>query len=96
MYNLVIKPRAIQMAKEAYDWHEEQQAGLGDLFLKELDGCFGRAEKFPLVYAKIRKNFRQVIFSNFPYVVVFEILKNDVVVYAVFHTSRSPRKKFKK
>jgi toxin ParE1/3/4 len=96
MYNLVIKPRAIEMAKEAYNWYEEQQVGLGELFLKELDGSFGRAEQFPRVYAKIRKNFRQVLLTTFPYVVVFEIFKNDVVVYAVFHTSRNPRKKFKK
>ena len=96
MYNLVIKPRAIQMAKEAYDWYEEQQAGLGDLFLKELDGSFGRAEKLPLAYAKIKKNFRQILLTNFPYVIVFELFKNDVVVYTVFHTSKNPRKKFKK
>lgn len=96
MYNLIIKPRAIEMAKEAYDWYEEQQIGLGDLFLKELDGCFGRAEKLPLAYARVRKDFRQVLLTTFPYVVVFEILKSDVVVYAVFHTSRNPRKKFKK
>ncbi|SHN24413.1 type II toxin-antitoxin system RelE/ParE family toxin [Mucilaginibacter sp. OK098] len=96
MYNLVIKPHALEMAKEAYDWYEEQQEGLGDLFLKELDGCFSRAEKLPLAYAWIRKDFRQVLLTTFPYVVIFEILKSDVVVYAVFHTSRSPRKKFKK
>ncbi|MGZ3874174.1 MAG: type II toxin-antitoxin system RelE/ParE family toxin [Mucilaginibacter sp.] len=96
MYNLIIKRRAIEMAQEAYDWYEEQQEGLGGLFLQELDNCFSKAEKFPLGYARIRKNFRQIILANFPYVIVFEVLKDDVVVYAVFHTSRNPRKKFKK
>ncbi len=84
------------MAKEAYDWYEEQQEGLGDQFLKALDGSFGRAEKSPFAYAIIRKSFRQVLLTTFPYAVVFEVLKNDVVVYAVFHTSRNPRMKFKK
>jgi hypothetical protein len=61
MYQLVIKPRAIEMAKEAYKWYEEQQPGLGDLFLIELDSCYDKLEAFPLVYAKIKKNFRQII-----------------------------------
>jgi hypothetical protein len=96
MYQLVIKPRAIEMAKEAYDWYEEHQEGLGDSFLLELERCYDKIESLPALYAKINKNFRQIILRTFPYVVVFEILKNDVVVYAVFHTSRNPRKKFKK
>jgi len=96
MYTLTIKPRAIEMAKEAYEWYEKQQTGLGDLFLIELESCYDKLETWPESYAKIKKNFRQIILRTFPYVVIFEIFKVDVVVYAVFHTSRSTRKKFKK
>jgi hypothetical protein len=32
MPQLIVKPRAIKMAQEAYDWYEEQQQGLGELF----------------------------------------------------------------
>jgi len=35
MYTTQIKPVAIQMAKDAYDWYEEQKVGLGNLFLAE-------------------------------------------------------------
>jgi toxin ParE1/3/4 len=96
MYALVLKPRAIEMAKEAYEWYEEQQTGLGDLFLRELERCYDKLESGPALYNKIKKNFRQIILKTFPYVVVFEIDNNDVVIYAVFHTSRNSRKKFKK
>ena len=96
MYQLIIKPRAIEMAMDVYDWYEEQQLGLGELFLTELDACYDKLETWPAVYAKIQKNFRQIILKTFPYVVVFEIIKNEVVVYAVFHTSRNPKKKFKR
>ncbi|TFF40836.1 type II toxin-antitoxin system RelE/ParE family toxin [Mucilaginibacter psychrotolerans] len=96
MPQLIIKPRAIQMAQEAYDWYEEQQQGLGELFLKELQRCFDKIEDWPLLYAKIKKDFRQIVLHTFPYVIVFEIMEGDVIVYAVFHTSRSPRKKFRR
>jgi hypothetical protein len=82
------------MAKKAYKWYEEQQPGLGDLFLKELDNCYNKIESWLALYAKINRNFRQIILRTFPYVVVFEILEEDVIIYAVFHTSRSPRRKF--
>lgn len=96
MYQLIIKPSAIDMAKEAYQWYDEQQVGLGDLFLNELHNCYDKIETWPASYAKIKKEFRQIILQTFPYVIVFEIINNTVVVYAVFHTSRNPRKKFKK
>ena len=96
MYQLIIKPKAIEMIKEAYEWYNEQQPGLGDLFLQELESYYDKLEFWPTVYSKIKRNFRQVVLHTFPYVIVFEIIKGDVVVYSIFHTSRSPKKKFKK
>lgn len=83
------------MAMEAYEWYNEQQEGLGDLFLDELENYYNRLEELPLVYSKIKKNFRQTL-HKFPYVIVFEIIKKEVVIYSIVHTSRTPTKKFKK
>jgi len=94
MYNLVIRPIAAQTARKAYEWYEEQQPGLGNLFLKELESSFSILEDKPGIYAKIKKNFRQKVLKKFPYVVVFEIINKDVIVYCIFHTSQNPRKKF--
>jgi len=35
---------------------------------------------------------RKVVVKKFPYIIVFEIENNDVVVYAVFHTKQNPVK----
>ncbi|HEY8928495.1 MAG TPA: type II toxin-antitoxin system RelE/ParE family toxin [Mucilaginibacter sp.] len=96
MYRLIVKENATRMAQGAYLWYEGEQLGLGELFLDELERCYNRLEEYPLIYAKIKRNFRQVVLRKIPYVVVFEIFGNDVIVYAVFHTSRDPKKKFKK
>lgn len=45
MFVIQIKPAAILMAKEAYNWYEEQKAGLGDLFLAELSRTYFKLEK---------------------------------------------------
>lgn len=95
MYSLIIKPRAILMTKNAYDWYEEQKPGLGEEFLDELDGIYNKLSSHPEYFGKVKKNFRQAALQRFPFVIVYEIIKTEVVVFAVFHTSRNPRLKFK-
>ena len=95
MYSLIIKPRAILMTKDAYDWYEEQKPGLGEDFLDELDGIYNKLSAHPEYFGKVKKNFRQAALKRFPFVIVYEIIKTEVVVFAVFHTSRNPKFKFR-
>lgn len=95
MHPLVIKPRAIQMTKAAYEWYEEQKPGLGEELLEELDTYYDKLRFHPEYFGKVKKNFRQVALKRFPYVIVYEIIKNEVAVFAVFHTKRHPKLKFK-
>jgi hypothetical protein len=78
MYPLIIKPKAIEMAKDAYEWYNEQQEGLGDLFLTELESCYDKLESWPTAYNKIKRNYRQLVLHTFPYVIVFEIIKRKL------------------
>ena len=94
MYPLIIKPRAILMTKDAYDWYEEQKPGLGEEFLNESDSIYLKLESHPEYFGKVKKNFRQAALKRFPFVIVYEIIKTEVVVFAVFHTSRNPKIKF--
>ena len=93
MYKLIIKPAAVEMARDAYGWYNDQQQGLGEVFISALDNCFERITQHPKAYSKIKKNYRQARLKKFPYVIVFEIFKTDVVVFSVFHTSRNPKYK---
>ncbi|WP_343522703.1 type II toxin-antitoxin system RelE/ParE family toxin [Pedobacter sp.] len=96
MYTIQIKPAALLMAKEAYDWYEEQKPGLGDLFLAELGRCYLKLEKNPLHYQKLKRNYRHLVLNKFPYVLIFELIGDKIVVFAIFHTARNPKLKFKK
>lgn len=95
MHLLLIKPRAIAMMQDAYQWYEEQKQGLGEEFLTELDSYFTKLQSHPEYFGKIKKNFRQAALKRFPYVIVYEIIKTEVVVFAVFHTKRNSKFKFK-
>lgn len=82
------------MAKDAYEWYEAQKKGLGEEFLQELETFYLKLQSHPEYFHKIKKNFRQIALNRFPYVIVYELIKSEVVVFAVFHTKRNPKLKF--
>ncbi|MBE7178518.1 MAG: type II toxin-antitoxin system RelE/ParE family toxin [Mucilaginibacter polytrichastri] len=95
MKDLVVLERASFMAREAYIWYEQQQENVGERFISEIEEAYNRLRSNPESYALITKNYRQLKLPGFPYVIVFEIDAEKVIVYAIFHTSRNPRKKIR-
>ena len=83
------------MARDAYNWYEEQLVGLGEDFLMELELGYNKILANPTFYTFIEKEFRRLLINRFPYVIIYEILDRDIVVYAVFHTSRNPNNRLK-
>ena len=90
MYTLVIKHRALIMAADAYEWYNQQQDGLGETFLAALESAYTKILKYPASYGFIENGFRRIRLRRFPFVVIYEIIEKELIVYAVFHTSRNP------
>jgi len=95
-YRLILKPEVEGDVEEAYNWYEDQKEGLGEEFLSELTEFYKKIESNPTSFSKAKRSYRQVALKRFPYVIVYEIVKTEIVIYAVFHTSRNPRNKLKK
>jgi toxin ParE1/3/4 len=93
MYQLQVLQKAREDMQKSFDWYNEQQSGLGERFLLEVIATFRLIETAPLHYKeKFSKKFRFARVSVFPYVIVFKIKKQFVVVNSVFHTSRNPKR----
>ena len=92
MYELIIKDEAKLEIIDAYHWYESMQEDLGERFLNELDNCFDRMCLSPEIFPRKHKDMRQVVMKVFPFVIIFEIEEDAVVVYAVFNTYRDPGK----
>ena len=95
MYQLEIKQAAVLMTKEAYAWYEEKRVGLGENLLDDLDHCYKKLLQNPQANKKVYKSFRQMSLSIFPYVIIYEIFGDKIVVFSVFHTRQNSRNKFK-
>ncbi len=78
---------------QAYRWYEKQQKGLGEKFLSEVESGLEYLKRNPKAFPEKKKGFREFIFKTFPYILIFRVDKQEVTVFAIFHTSLNPAKK---
>lgn len=92
-YKLEIKEEASLEALEAYLYYEEQQKGLGERFLKQLDASINYLRENPL-HCQIKHSvYREALVKVFPYIIIYELAKDTVVVFSIFNTYRNPKSK---
>ncbi len=77
---------------EAYAWYEVQRRGLGEEYLVCLDAGFERITRMPEGHPEVYRSFRRALIRRFPYSIFYQIVDGSVIVYAVFHNSRDPKK----
>ncbi|WP_419802627.1 type II toxin-antitoxin system RelE/ParE family toxin [Mucilaginibacter sp.] len=91
MYRAVILPLAKQDIKNAAEWYEEKQTGLGKRFIQEVRSKVSYIRSKPKATVVLYDDTRCAVLEVFPFMVHFTVddsLKL-VVVSAVFHTSLS-------
>jgi len=94
-YDLLIKDEAYEDLQNAFDYYEEQQAGLGEDFLENVKARIDYIKKYPLHFNKVERDYRQSLIDRFPFLIVYELLDKEVIVYSVFNCSKNTEKKFK-
>lgn len=94
-YSLEIKDEANLEIIEAYCYYEEKRIGLGEEFLEHLDVYFDRITTNPKHFPQKRKPYREVFIKRFPFLIIYETIKDKVIVYSVFNTWQNPEKKQK-
>ena len=94
-YTIVFLSRAQHELLEAWEWYEDKQAGLGDQFKNKVTERLHSLLQHPERYPIRKKEFREVRIEVFPYLIIYRIDKNTVVIASILHTSRNPKKKYK-
>lgn len=97
MYPVVVKEEAQQDILDAYIYYEDQQIDLGERFLKYVYETLNRVAENPQYYsfleADIESTFRRIQVPHFPFIVIYEINEDSIVVYEVHNHHKKPRKK---
>ncbi len=95
-YSLIVSARAHKEIIGSHDWYEERQQGLGQRFMDELVHKLRQIESNPEQYSVKYRQYREVLVSVFPVVIIYRIhkKKRSIYVVSVFHTSRDHRTKY--
>jgi len=91
-YRLIIRPEAEADIQEAFDWYERHVPGLGAEFLAVVDAALSSIVRHPLQHPVIYRNARRALTRRFPYQVFFAMTDDTIVVVAVTHGARDPRR----
>ncbi len=89
---VLIRPEAEADLDEAYHWYERQREGLGADFLLCFEEVIDRVCHNPEIYPVVYKEVRQTLMRRFPYGLFYLVEEEWIVVVAVFHSSRDPKR----
>lgn len=89
---LIVRPDAEADVAAGYGWYEEQQEGLGAEFVEEVSATIDAIEEEPLRFPKTFRELRRAIVHRFPYGIFFVLRPNAIIVVAVMHLARNPRR----
>ena len=74
--------------KDAVDYYNQRQEGLGIEFAQEVDVVVGRILADPTSYEKFSENIYSLRTKRFPYAVFYALDDETVVILAVMHLRR--------
>ena len=92
MLEIRLRPEAEQDLADAAAWYEEQQPGLGHEFLDEVEAMLSSIAETPLMFPSVHRNTRRAVIQRFPFSVYFRANSPSIVVIAIMHGSRNPRR----
>lgn len=87
-----LRPESEQDLVEASGWYEQQRLGLGHEFLDEFWAILGAIAERPASYPLVHRRTRRAVTHRFPFGVYYRIEDVGIVVVAVMHASRDPRR----
>ena len=92
-YKLIFRDKAVFEMEDAYEYYESKSKDLGNKFLLVLQKYFDKIEQNPKHFSCRFNNIREAYIIKFPFVILFEIHDEEIIIYSIFHTSRNPEEK---
>jgi toxin ParE1/3/4 len=89
-YSLVIQTEAVFEIRDAFEWYEEQKTGLGYELIEEIEACYQKLITHPERYSYINPLYRRIKTNRFPYILIYEIEAEEIIINSVRHIKRKP------
>ncbi len=91
-YKLRIRAAAEADIQDAYNYYETCQKGLGQDFILCIESALEKITKNPDHYPVVHRRIHRILVKRFPFGIFFILKENTLIVLAVLHASRNPRR----
>lgn len=78
--------------REAAGWYDRRSHGLGDAFADLVSQVVADVFAAPEQFAVSPAGCRHALVPRFPYVVLFDVVDDELLMFGVLHTARSMEK----
>lgn len=75
---------------EAISYYNYEMPSLGDSFLTEILNALDRVGNFPEAWHPCSKRTRRCQLRRFPYGIIYQIVKDEIIVVAIANLHRKP------
>ncbi len=87
-----LRPEAEADIEDVAIWYDGQRKGLGQEFLDDVLVALDTISENPNIYPVVCRQTRRAIVRRFPFGIFYRVDEGAVVVLAVMHGSRHPRR----
>jgi hypothetical protein len=94
-HKFIYTSRSYKSILKAFEYYEAAQKDLGDYFLASLEDCIISIDSNPEIYKNIYKTYRQAKVKRFPFIIIFRLNEDEIIIENVFNTYQNPIKKIK-
>ena len=95
-YKIILSSKTVKELQESYDWYEGRSVGWGERFVELIDKAIKLILLNPEAYPNKMGQYREFVLNKFPYLIVYELVKEEHIVYIlhIFHTKRNAKTKY--
>jgi len=98
IYKYILHEYAQKDYEGSIKWYLKRSSQAADNFIKAVDNTLKLICDDPTRWRNTYKNFHELGLRKFPFTIIYEIdFQNElVIVSAIYHHKRNPRKKYRK
>lgn len=89
MIRILYRLEAESDIEAAFDWYESRESGLGEKFRAEIEAAQTQIARSPLAFRAVLGNVRRCVLRRFPYLLLFVVEGEDIVILGCFHVRTS-------
>lgn len=95
MLKIKLNTKANSDFDNIFEYYDGLSSKIADNFIDDIEKCFRFLSDNPQAGRKLENTeIREWALHNWPYVIPYQVLKNEIIILRIYHTSRNPLSKF--